>query len=79
LSGNHPPRRQAGQDVAPTISARTHGGGGLGTDFDCDGGIVLSGGGGGVHLSGSYEQMGEGIGRPSRRRVSEPCGGRGFL
>lgn len=28
------------KDVAPTISARTKGGGGLGTDFDCDGGLV---------------------------------------
>jgi DNA (cytosine-5)-methyltransferase 1 len=31
-------------DVAPTISARTKGGGGLGTDFDCDGGLVAFGG-----------------------------------
>lgn len=28
--------------VAPTISARTKGGGGLGTDFDCDGGLIAS-------------------------------------
>jgi len=27
--------------VAPTISARTKGGGGLGTDFDCDGGLIV--------------------------------------
>lgn len=27
-------------EVAPTISARTKGGGGLGTDFDCDGGLI---------------------------------------
>ena len=27
-------------EVAPTISARVKGGGGLGTDFDCDGGLV---------------------------------------
>lgn len=40
LSGNPPPRREAGQRVAPTISARTKGGGGLGTDFDCDGGLI---------------------------------------
>jgi DNA (cytosine-5)-methyltransferase 1 len=38
LQGNTAPRRQAGQRVAPTISARPTGGGGLGTDFDCDGG-----------------------------------------
>lgn len=36
----HPPARgEAGKDVAPTISARTKGGGGLGTDFDLDGGL----------------------------------------
>ncbi len=40
LSGNPPPRREARKDVAPTISARAHGGGGLGTDFDLDGGLI---------------------------------------
>ena len=40
LLGNPAPRREAGQGVAPTISARPSGGGGLGTDFDCDGGLV---------------------------------------
>jgi DNA (cytosine-5)-methyltransferase 1 len=36
----HPaPRREARQEVAGTISARTTGGGGLGTDFDLAGGI----------------------------------------
>ena len=34
------PSREAGKDVAPTISARTKGGGGLGTDFDLDGGVI---------------------------------------
>lgn len=29
-------------DVVPTIAARTRGGGGLGTDFDCDGGLVTA-------------------------------------
>lgn len=28
--------------VAPTLSARTRGGGGLGTDFDCDGGLIAA-------------------------------------
>jgi DNA (cytosine-5)-methyltransferase 1 len=42
LSGNNAPRRQAGERVAPTISSRPTGGGGLGTDFDCDGGLVPS-------------------------------------
>ena len=33
------PSREAGK-VAPTIPARSSGGGGLGTDFDCDGGLI---------------------------------------
>lgn len=40
LRGDPAPRRQAGQRIAPTISARTKGGGGLGTDFDLDGGLI---------------------------------------
>jgi DNA (cytosine-5)-methyltransferase 1 len=40
LHGNTAPRRQAGERVAPTISSRPTGGGGLGTDFDCDGGLI---------------------------------------
>jgi DNA (cytosine-5)-methyltransferase 1 len=42
LQGYPPPSRQAGKRVAPTIAARTRGGGGLGTDFDCDGGLITS-------------------------------------
>ena len=42
LQGHPAPRREAGKNVAPTISARTKGGGGLGTDFDCDGGLITS-------------------------------------
>lgn len=45
LRGDSPPRREAGERPAPTISARTRGGGGLGTDFDCDGGLIASTGG----------------------------------
>ena len=40
LSGHPAPRREAGQRAAPTISARTEGGGRLGTDFDLDGGLI---------------------------------------
>jgi DNA (cytosine-5)-methyltransferase 1 len=40
LCGYHPPRRQAGERPAPTIASRPTGGGGLGTDFDCDGGLI---------------------------------------
>lgn len=42
LSGDSAPSRAA-RKVAPTIPARSLGGGGLGTDFDCDGGIVVHG------------------------------------
>ena len=40
LSGNPAPRRETRKDLAPTISARSTGGGGLGTDFDLDGGVI---------------------------------------
>lgn len=35
-----PPRRESREGIAPTLSARPSGGGGLGTDFDLDGGLV---------------------------------------
>lgn len=40
LSGHPAPRRQTGEGIAPTIASRPSGGGGLGTDFDCDGGLI---------------------------------------
>lgn len=39
LSGHSAPRREKGQN-APTIPSRSTGGGGLGTDFDLDGGLI---------------------------------------
>jgi DNA (cytosine-5)-methyltransferase 1 len=39
LSGHPAPRRAAGES-APTLPSRSTAGGGLGTDFDCDGGLV---------------------------------------
>ena len=42
LRRHSPPRRETGENLAPTISARPSGGGGLGTDFDCDGGLIAS-------------------------------------
>lgn len=39
---DHPPRRESGEKPAPTLSARSKGGGGLGTDFDLDGGLVAA-------------------------------------
>jgi DNA (cytosine-5)-methyltransferase 1 len=47
LHGNHPPRREPGQ-AAPTIPSRSTGGGGLGTDFDCDGGLITEAFGGAI-------------------------------
>jgi DNA (cytosine-5)-methyltransferase 1 len=44
MLGNPPPSRKTRQ-VAPTIPARSTGGGGLGTDFDCDGGVIQAFGG----------------------------------
>lgn len=43
LQGHPAPRRQAGQRPTGTLSARTEGGGGLGTDFECSGGLVSQG------------------------------------
>lgn len=40
LRGDPPPRREAVQRAASTLAARTRGGGSLGTDFDCDGGLI---------------------------------------
>lgn len=42
LRGNHPPSREKREDVAGTLSARTRGGGGLGTDFEIDGGLIAA-------------------------------------
>jgi DNA (cytosine-5)-methyltransferase 1 len=55
LSGYPPPCRQARKDLAPTISARTHGGGGLGTDFDLDGGLIAPLAFGGNNTSGPID------------------------
>lgn len=40
LRGNTPPRREARERTAPTLASRATAGGGLGTDFDCDGGLI---------------------------------------
>ena len=55
LQGHPAPSREARKDIAPTISARTSAGGGLGTDFDLDGGLVANvavADGGGLCLQG---------------------------
>ena len=55
LSGYPPPRREARKNIAPTISARTHGGGGLGTDFELDGGLIVPLAFGGNNTSGPID------------------------
>ena len=40
LSGNPPPSREAGERVASSLASRSTAGGGLGTDFDLDGGLI---------------------------------------
>lgn len=42
VCGHPSPREQSREDVTGTLSARTHGGGGLGTDFECEGGVVAT-------------------------------------
>jgi len=43
LFGDTAPSRETRQDVTGTLSARSEGGGGLGTDFDLGGGLVTDG------------------------------------
>lgn len=43
MSGDSPPSREAGENVAGTIASRSTGGGGLGTDFDLAGGLQVVG------------------------------------
>ncbi|MGE8211388.1 MAG: DNA cytosine methyltransferase [Stenotrophomonas rhizophila] len=40
MRGHSAPRRDPGEAPTGTLSARTQGGGGLGTDFECQGGLV---------------------------------------
>jgi DNA (cytosine-5)-methyltransferase 1 len=40
LSWNPPPRSEAWKEVAGTLGSRTSAGGGFGTDFDLDGGVI---------------------------------------
>lgn len=40
LRGDSAPSRDQGESVTGTLSARTQGGGGFGTDFECQGGLV---------------------------------------
>lgn len=40
LRGHPTPRLQAGEDITGCLASRTRAGGGLGTDFECSGGLV---------------------------------------
>jgi len=52
LQGHPAPSRKA-REVAPTIPSRSTAGGGLGTDLDCDGGVIcMAHGQGGAEISG---------------------------
>lgn len=68
LSGNSAPRREARQNVAGTISSRTQGGGGLGTDFDLAGGVIPVGGIFDDYISPALSASGRGISRTGESR-----------
>jgi DNA (cytosine-5)-methyltransferase 1 len=55
LRWNPPPRRETGKGTAPAIGARPTGGGGLGADFDLDGGLVANSGDVGYCLTASAQ------------------------
>jgi len=61
LSGNSPPSRKAGKGFAATISARTKGGGGLGTDFELDGGLIASDIVGALNSAGGHAVPGNSV------------------
>ena len=67
VRGNPAPSRETRKDVAPTISARTKGGGGLGTDFDLDGGLIEA-----AVLRGISDY---GAGKPALRAKGGDAGG----
>jgi DNA (cytosine-5)-methyltransferase 1 len=58
LSWNPPPSREQGKEVAGTLASRTSGGGGLGTDFECDGGLQVT-----HTLTRRYDSSEDGCGR----------------
>ena len=65
LSRNPPSRGEAGQGIAGTLSARTHGGGGLGTDTELDGGLVPCIGGAGEIAGTVRAKWAKGTGGPA--------------
>ena len=72
-----PPSRQTGQDVTGTISSRTTGGGGLGTDFELGGGLQPVGTEDIGGARQSYRQdltFGAAVTAPVARSVERPRG-----
>lgn len=61
-----PPSREAGQKPAGRIAARARGGGGLGTDFECDGGLIAH------EVSESISASGRGTARTGSSRGQDP-------
>ena len=77
LRRDSPPSRQAGQEVAGTISSRTTGGGGLGTDFELGGGLQPVGTediGGARQNDGQDLAFGAAVAAPVARSVERPRG-----
>lgn len=73
LLGHPAPRRETRQGVAPTLSARTKGGGGLGTDFECDGGLIA-----GTLCADSHPGSYSGQDAYSGRLIAHALRGEGF-
>jgi DNA (cytosine-5)-methyltransferase 1 len=72
LSGHPAPRREAGQ-AAPTIPSRSTAGGGLGTDFDCDGGLIPIPLQYAEQLGREKRQNGMGLGEPGDPMYTLEC------
>ena len=62
------PCRETGQDITGTLSARTQDGGGLGTDFECTGGLTVCASPTATPLTAS----GRGVARPGESRGQDP-------
>lgn len=62
------PGRETGQDVTGTLSARTQGGGGLGTDFECAGGLTVYA----PEMAPSLTASGRGVARARESRGQDP-------
>lgn len=74
---NPPPSREAGQDITGTLNARTEDGRGLGSDFECGGGLVpvpILEAGARTGKSTDDPRAGMGIGKPGDPMFSLQAG-----